>query len=412
MIDLTAHIRENDLIVVPQGTAEPLDLTRRLVAEEHQLPKARVFLGTVFSDTFSSSTQLSLIAIGGLGQAHRLVSAGRCAVVPCHISQIPALFEERLKPDVVLIQLSAESRDGRHSIGIVDDYLQAAMAQARVTLAQVNTQMPYTHGSTTVALDEVDAYEYVDTPLMEVPPAKETEQASRIGKLAAELIGDDSCIQVGIGSIPDAILRELHGRKRLGIHSGLLTDELLALHDSGAVTNEHKAEYVGKSVVGAAFGTRQLYDAMAADESIWMRPVPVTHGHTVLAGIDRLVSVNSAVEVDLTGQVNSEVAGDRYLGGVGGQVDYVRGAAASAGGRSIIALPATNRTGDISRIVAQPAAGVTTTARCEVDAVVTEFGVAELRGLTLAERRERLVNIAHPRFRDELTAAPQPPGGG
>lgn len=411
MIDLTAHIRENDLIVVPQGTAEPLDLTRRLVAEQHQLPNVRVFLGTVLSDTFLSATALSLVAIGGLGKAHRLVSAGLCAVVPCHISQIPTLFEERLQPDVVLLQLSGESRDGGHSVGIVDDYLQAAMAKARVTLAQVNTQMPYTYGSTTLALDEVDAYEYVDTPLLEIPPAKPSEQATRIGKLAAELIGDDSCIQVGIGSIPDAILRELHGRKRMGIHSGLLTDELLALHDSGAVTNEHKSEYTGKSVVGAAFGTRRLYDAMAVDDSIWMRPVPVTHGHMSLAGIERLVSVNSAVEVDITGQVNSEVAGETYLGGYGGQVDFVRGAAASPGGRSIIALPATNRTGEISRIVAQPTAGVTTTVRCEVDAVVTEYGVAELRGLTLAQRRARLIEIAHPRFREALAQAPLPPGG-
>lgn len=181
------------------------------------------------------------------------------------------------------------------------------------------------------------------------------------------------------------------------------------LHHSGAVTNEHKTEYAGASVVGAAFGTRDLYAAMAKDSSLWLRPVSVTHSHNILARISRLVSINSAVEVDLTGQINAETAGDTYLGGVGGQVDFVRGAAASPGGRSIIALPLTGRGGAVSRIVGQPTAGVTTT-RCEADIIVTEFGVAELQGLTLAERRRALISIAHTRFRAELTATPPSPG--
>jgi len=400
MIDLAAHLRDGDVIVIPQGTAEPLDLTRRLVAEERHLPRVRVFVATLFSDTFEAASRLSFTAIGGLGTARRLVAAGRCAVVPTHISRIPDLFRERLRPDVVLLHLSGESKDGRHSAGIVDDYLQAAVSHARVVLAQVNAQMPYTHGAATYALDELDAYEHVDTPLIEVPPAPRTEAAEAVGRHAAALIGDGSRIQVGIGAIPDAILDRLHDRRGLGIHTGLLTDALLRLHRSGAVTNEAKPVHPGKTVAGTAFGTRGLYDAMAADDTIWMRPVDVTHAHAVLAGIDRLVSINSAVEVDLTGQVNSEVAGDAFIGGVGGQVDFVRGATASAGGRSIIALPATDRTGAISRIV--PHTGVVTTARNDVDTIVTEYGVAELRGVDLAERRRRLTAIAHPRFRDEL----------
>lgn len=400
MIDLAAHLRDGDVVVVPQGTAEPLDLTRRLVAEEHQLPAVRVFVSTLFSDTFEHASRLRFTAIGGLGTARRLIAAGRCAVVPTHISAIPELFREHLRPDVVLLHLSGEARDGRHSVGIVDDYLQAAVAEARVVLAQVNARMPYTHGSATFALDELDAYEHVDTPLIEVPPAPRTEAAEEIGRLAAGLIGDGSRIQVGIGAIPDAILDRLHDRRDLGIHTGLITDALLRLHRSGAVTNAGKPVHPGKTVAGTAFGTRGLYDAMAADATIWMRPVDVTHAHSVLATIDRLVSINSAVEVDLTGQVNSEVAGDAFIGGVGGQVDFVRGAAASPGGRSIIALPATDRTGTISRIV--PRTSVATTARSDVGTVVTEYGVAELRGTDLAERRRRLAAIAHPRFRDRL----------
>ena len=412
MLDLAAYLQPDDLIVIPQGTAEPLELTRRLVAGERHLPRCRVFLGTVFSDTFDTVTRLELIGIGGLGRAHQLISAGRCEVVPCQISQLPALFAGALKPDVVLVHLSAESRDGRHSVGIVDDYLQAAMTHARVILAQVNVQMPYTHGSTTVSLDELDGYEHVDAPLIEVPPAKPSAQATEIGKRAAELIDDGSCLQVGIGAVPDAVLRELHGRRGLGIHSGLVTDELLALHNSDAVTNLNKPEYQGKSVTGVAFGTRDLYSAMSQDSSLWMRPVPVTHGHDVLARIHQLVAINSAIEVDLTGQINAEVAGQAYLGGTGGQVDFGRGAGASPGGRAIIALPSTDRRGRISRIVTQPSASVTTTLRSEADIIVTEYGVVDMQGLTLAERRRKLISIAHPRFRDELIEAPLPPGCG
>jgi acetyl-CoA hydrolase len=412
VLDLAAYLQPDDLVVIPQGTAEPLELTRRLVAGERQLPRCRVFLGTVYSDTFNSATSLELIAIGGLGSAHQLISAGRCDVVPCQISQLPGLFAGPLKPDVVLLHLSAEARHGRHSVGIVDDYLQAAISHARVILAQVNVQMPYTHGSTTISLDDLDGYEYVDAPLIEVPPVKPSYQAAEIGKLAAGLISDGSCLQVGLGAVPDAILRELHGHRDLGIHSGLLTDELLALHNSGAVTNLGKPEYQSKSVCGAAFGTHGLYSAMSQDSSVWMQPVPVTHGHDALARINKLVAINSAVEVDLTGQVNAEVAGQAYLGGTGGQVDFVRGAAASPGGRAIIALPSTDRHGRISRIVNQPSASVTTTLRSEADIIVTEYGVADMQGLTLAERRRKLISIAHPRFRDELMAAPLPPGCG
>ena len=406
MIELSRYLRENDLVVVPQGTAEPLDLTRRLVAEERRLPRVRVFVGTLYSSTFEPATRLSLVSFGGLGTARRLVASGACRVIPCHLSEIPALFEDRLRPDVVLLHLSAESRDGRHSVGIVDDYLKAAVAKARVVIAQVNAQMPYTNGSTTFALDELDAYEHVDTPLLEVPPPKQDETSRRIGELAAELIGDGSRIQIGIGSVPDAILRELHGRRGLGIHSGLMTDALLHLHGSGAVTNDGEDVHLpGKSVVGTVFGTRALYDALPADDTIWMRPVTTTHAHTVLAGLDRFVSINSALEVDLSGQVNSEQAGDTHLGAVGGQVDFVRGAAASSGGRSILALQSVDRSGRLSRIVARIPSGVTTTARSDVDTVITEYGVAELRGIPLDERARRLAAIAHPRFRDELAAA-------
>ncbi len=404
MIDFAQHLRENDLIVVPQGTAEPLSLTRQLVADEHQLPAVRLFIGTLFSDTFDAASRLSFLSFGALGTARRLVARDACQVIPCHLSQIPALFEDRLAPDVVLLHLSAESRDGRHSVGIVDDYLQAAIAGARTVIAQVNTAMPYTPGSTMVSLDDVDAYEYVDMPLLEVAPAATTEQARRIGQFAAELIDDGSQIQVGIGTVPDMILHELHGHRNLGIHSGLMTDELMKLHLSGAVTNEGKDVFPGHSVIGSVFGTRDLYKQVSQNDEIMFRPVTVTHAHDVLAKLDKFVSINSAIEIDLTGQVNSEMAGMKYMGAIGGQVDFIRGAAASRGGRSIIALASTDRSGEISRITPSIPSGITTTARSDIDTVITEFGVAELRGRTTTERARALIDIAHPRFRSGLSA--------
>ena len=211
-------------------------------------------------------------------------------------------------------------------------------------------------------------------------------------------------IQVGIGAVPDAILRLLHDRRDLGVHSGMIGDGLVDLVEAGVVTNALKPIDAGVSITGALIGTRRLYDFVDRNPQIGMRSSSYTHNEAVLSRLTRLVTINSAMEVDLTGQVNAEQSGDQYLGGTGGQVDYVRAGSRSPGGRSIIALPATAKGGKVSRIVAA-LSGPVTTARSEVDVIVTEFGAAELKGQTLAERARRLVGIAHPDFREELDRA-------
>jgi acetyl-CoA hydrolase len=219
---------------------------------------------------------------------------------------------------------------------------------------------------------------------------------------AADLIEDGDCLQVGIGTVPDLVLERLAGRRDLGIHSGLLTDQMLALRKCGAVTNQRKPIDTGLSIAAAAFGTRRLYDALGTDDRWRLRPASYTHAHATMAAIPAFVAVNGALQVDLSGQINSERVGGRYVGAVGGQVDFMRGAAASVGGRSIIALAATAAGGSVSRIVASLEDGQVTAARSDVDYVATEHGVAALRGLPIAERARRLIAIAAPQFRDDL----------
>jgi acetyl-CoA hydrolase len=219
---------------------------------------------------------------------------------------------------------------------------------------------------------------------------------------AAELIEDGDCLQVGIGTLPDLVLDRLAGRRDLGIHSGLMTDKMVELRERGAVTNRFKPIDTGLSVATAAFGTRRLYDALGADDSLQLRPASYTHAQATMTAIPGFVAVNGALQIDLSGQINAERADGRYVGAVGGQVDFMRGAAASTGGRSVIVLPATAAGGSVSRIVASLEDGPVTTARSDVDLVVTEHGVAALRGLPMAERALRLIAIAAPQFRNDL----------
>jgi acyl-CoA hydrolase len=239
---------------------------------------------------------------------------------------------------------------------------------------------------------------------VEVPPAKIGDTDLAIAKTVAGYIEDGAVLQVGIGATPDAILRLLHDRRDLGVHSGMIGDGLVELVEAGVITNARKPIDAGVSITGALIGTRRLYEFADRNPKISMRASSYTHNEATLSRLPQLVTINSAIEVDLTGQVNAEQSGDHYLGGTGGQVDYVRAGMRSRGGRSIIALPATAKGGKISRVTAA-LAGPVTTARAEVDVIVTEFGAAELKGQPLGERARRLVAIAHPDFRAELDKA-------
>jgi acyl-CoA hydrolase len=302
------------------------------------------------------------------------------------------------------VQVSPADANGNHSFGLIHDFIKAAVDKARVVIAEVNEQVPFTLGDAVLPASRIACAVHVSRMPVEVPPGKITETDLAIAKIAAGYIGDGTVLQTGVGAVPDAILRLLHDRRDLGVHSGMLGDGLVDLVEAGVITNARKSIDVGVSVTGALIGTRRLYQFAHRNPRIAMRASSYTHNEGVLARLTRLVTINSAIEVDLTGQVNAEQSGTQYLGGTGGQVDYVRAGSRSPGGRSIIALPATVKGGKISRITAT-LAGPVTTGRSEVDVIVTEFGAAELKGQTLAERARRLVKIAHPDFREDLDRA-------
>jgi acyl-CoA hydrolase len=306
--------------------------------------------------------------------------------------------------DVAFVQVSPPDADGNHSFGLINDFVQAAVAKARVVIAEVNERVPFTLGDAVLPAARIDCAVHVARMPVEVPPAKITETDLAIAKIVAGYIADGTVLQVGIGATPDAILRLLHDRRDLGVHSGMIGDGLVDLVEAGVITNALKPIDAGVSITGALIGTRRLYEFVERNPKIGMRGSSYTHSDATLSRLTRLVTINSAMEVDLTGQVNAEQSGDQYLGGTGGQVDYVRAGSRSRGGRSIIALPATAKGGKISRVTAA-LSGPVTTARSEADVIVTEFGAAELKGKTLAERARRLVAIAHPDFREELDKA-------
>ena len=269
-----------------------------------------------------------------------------------------------------------------------------------MVIAEVNEAVPFTFGET-IPGSLIDVLVPTDRPPVEVAAAKIGETDEAIARHCAAYIGDGSVIQTGVGAVPDAILRQLRDRKDLGVHSGMLGDGLVDLIEAGVITNARKEIDTGVTINGALIGTRRLYDFCHCNPAVRMTPTSYTHDAAVLSRLSRLVTINSALEVDLTGQVNAEQSGSAYLGGTGGQVDFVRAGARSPGGAALMVLAATAKGGTLSKIV-PGLSGPVTTARTEGDVVVTEFGPAELKGQSLAERARRLIAIAHPDFREDL----------
>ena len=273
-----------------------------------------------------------------------------------------------------------------------------------MVIAEVNERVPFTHGDAVLSSARIDCAVRVSRTPVQLMPAELNQTDRAIAKIVAGYIEDGAVLQVGIGGVPDAILRVLRDRRDLGVHSGMIGDSLVDLIEAGVVTNARKPIDAGVSVTTSLIGTERLYEFAHLNPQIAVRTSAYTHDARILSCLPRLVTINSAVEVDLTGQVNAEQSGSHYLGGTGGQVDFVRAGGRSPGGHSIIALPATAKGGDVSRVTAS-LSGPATTARSDVDVVVTEFGAAELRGQTLAERARRLVAVAHPKFREDLDRA-------
>lgn len=406
-LDLAGLVRAGDTVVVGQGCAEPLTLTAALVAQRRAIGRFGVFLGAVFSDTFApeATDGVDVSGYGAIGAAGKLARVGRLDVLPVQYSQLPKLFAEgRVPADVVLLQL-APGRDGDGcGLGLANDYTLEAARRARVVVAEVNDRAPWTHGGEVPADVRIDVIVETSRPPAELPPSRSGDVERRIAERVAALVPDGATIETGIGSLPDAILTALGGHRDLGVHSGMIGDRIADLVEAGVVTNARKAFDRGVTIAGVLFGTRRVNAFADRNPAFRLCPPSYTHGVDVLARIPDFIAINSAVEVDLGGQVNGEVAGGQYVGAVGGQVDFVRGANMAPGGRSVIALQATAKHGQVSRIVAD-LSGPVTSLRSDADAVVTEFGIAELKGCGLAERARRMIAIAAPQFREGLERA-------
>jgi acetyl-CoA hydrolase len=405
-IDLARFLKPGDRIVLGQACGEPSTLIEALIAQGRDIGDLSAFIATSFSGVFTPETadSFAFSSMGAIGALRSMTKAGKLSVIPCHVGQIGPLIEQGLIPcDVAMVQVSPADADGNHSFGLVSDHVQAMVAKARLVIAEVNEQVPYTFGELLPAA-KIDVAVHTSRPPVEVPPGKISETDEAIAGHCAQFIEDGSVIQTGVGAVPDAILRRLGDRKDLGAHSGMLGDGLVDLVEAGVLNNARKEIDTGVSINGALVGTRRLYDWVHRNPAIRMCATSYTHDAVILGRLSKLVTINSALEVDLTGQVNAEQSGAAYMGGTGGQVDFVRAGVRSKGGHSIIALASTAKGGTLSKIVAD-LAGPVTTARTDVDIIVTEFGAAELRGQTLAERTRRLVAIAHPAFREELDRA-------
>jgi acyl-CoA hydrolase len=344
---------------------------------------------------------VSLFTAAPLRQA---VHDGRADFVPVFLSDVPRLFlTGQLRLDVAVLQLSPPDRHGLCTLGTSCDAARAAADSAAVVLAEINERMPRTHGHTVVPLGRVAAFLHSDRPLPEHPPPPETPEIGRIGDLVAGLVEDGACLQIGIGAIPGAVLARLKGRRDLGIHTEMFSDGVVGLVEAGAVTNRLKAVHPGRLVATFVNGSRKLFEFVDDNPLVELHPCDRTNDTSLIRKNDRAVAINSAIQLDLTGQVCADSMGHRIYSGIGGQMDFIRGAALSRGGRAIIALPSTARGGAVSRIVPEldAGAGVVTT-RGHVHWVVTEYGAVNLHGKTLRERAELLTGVAHPDFRAEL----------
>lgn len=336
------------------------------------------------------------------------VAEGRASYLPIFLSEIPLLFRRHSMPlDVAMVHVSPPDRHGYCSLGVSVDIAAAAVETARTIIAQVNPHMPRTFGHALVHQSRFAAAVEVDTLLPEPRVSAACAEEDAIGRLVAELVPDGATLQMGIGAIPDAVLRSLRGHRHLGVHTEMFTDGLLPLIEAGVVTGERKVRQRGKVVSSFVMGSRRLYDFVHDNPAIELRDSAYVNDAAVIRQNPAVAAINSALEVDLTGQVCADSLGETIYSGVGGQMDFMRGASLSEGGRPIIALRSKTRKG-ISRIVPhlQPGAGVVTT-RANVHFVVTEFGVANLYGKSLAQRAQALIAIAAPEHRDALAQAAQ-----
>ena len=406
--EAVTHIKSGDRVVVAHACGEPSYLLDAMVANAsayrdvelvHMVAMGK---GDYCKPEYAENFRHNAIFVGG--SSREAVADGRADFTPSFFFEVPRLFSTTMPVDVALVMVTPPDENGMCSLGVSVDYTQEAVKQAKLVIAQINPQMPWTGPNSLVSVKDLDVIVEHDAPLIELKPGKIGEIEKAIGEHCASLVPDGATLQLGIGAIPDAVLLFLKDKKDLGIHSEMFSDGVVELAEAGVITNAKKSLNPGKFVVAFLMGTKRLYDFVNHNPDVDMRPVDYVNHPFVVAQNDNLVSINSCVQVDLMGQVASETVGSKQISGVGGQVDFVRGASAAKGGVSIIAMPSTVK-GKISKIVPLLDEGAAvTTSRNDVDYIVTEYGVAHLKGETLRQRARNLIAIAHPDFRDELKA--------
>ena len=396
-------VRPGDVIGWPQGPGESLALTEALVAQGAELSRPTLFFGLSSSPTLHPelASHFAFRALNGAGTNRRISSLAD--IVPSHVSCLPGLLRSgALRIDVVLIQVRLMP-DGRATLGVIADFTHAMIQAARVVIALVNPKLPAMGDDALVDAADVDVWVESDERIIDMPDPEPSTTERAVAEQVASLIPHRATVQLGVGTLPAAVAAALAHHRELGVHSGVVSDALVDLVERGVVTNAHKGRDAGQTVTGGLFGTQRLRDFAQNSGLVDLRSADYTHNIAVMSSLSNFHTINSAIEIDLSGQVNSEIAGDRYLGAVGGQLDFVRGGVASPGGRSIIAVPSVTPDGKHSRIVASLDRRPVTTPRSDVDVIVTEHGAAHLRGCSIAERARRLIAIAHPAWRDSLS---------
>ena len=405
--EAVAVVKSGDRVFVHSVAAAPQRLIKAMTARAAELRGVEVVHLHTEGEAPYSAPQLAesfhtnALFIGA--NVRDAVVTGEADYTPVFLSEVPALFRRSILPlDVALIHVSPPDKHGYCSLGVSVDATRAAVQAARLVVAQVNPRMPRTHGDGLLHVKEIDYAVETDDPLPEVPPHQLSEAETAIGRHCAGLVEDGATLQTGIGAIPDAVLAALTGHKDLGVHTEMFSDGLIDLIERGVVNGEKKRTHPGKVVSSFVMGTRRLYDFIDDNPYVAMLDIAYVNDTAVIRRNPKVTAVNSAIEVDVTGQVCADSIGTRLYSGVGGQMDFIRGASLSEGGKPIIALPSTTSRGE-SRIVSflKPGAGVVTT-RAHVHYVVTEYGVANLYGKNLRRRARALIDIAHPDQRAAL----------
>lgn len=402
-LDLAAFVRPGDTVLWAQATGEPVALTTPLFDQRARIGGFRCFLGLSLpgAPRPEPDEHVRYAGYAALGTTRAYADAGALDVLVSPYSHLPGLFRSRRFPiDVVLLLLPPADEDGTHSMGLADEYVSAAVDAARTVLAEVNPHVPRTTSSRRVHADELDLVVHSGRPLLESArtPPREVELA--IATRVAQMVPDGATLQLGLGSLPIALLESLADHRDLGIHSGMIGDAVADLMETGTITNRHKPVDRGVTVTGLVMGTRRLFDHVDGNPRVAVRGTTYTHDLKVLASLPAFTALNSAVQVDLTGAINAESIGTRYVGAVGGAGDFLRGAHHSSGGLPMVVLPSMAK--DRSRIVAR-LDGPVSTARADAGLVVTEHGVADLRGATISQRVERMLEVADPSHRTALS---------